>query len=423
MIALVLDVDNRTWGDFTSILLIHANTGEELRRLTHDLPVRGRDYVWSPKGDEVYARVGHGGLEQIYAIPIRGEPRQLTHGLRTHWNMSLSPDGRRLGYQTTDGYGRKDIRVLDLNTAEERIVLVLDEPANEFTLGEWRHVRWGSTNGVQPFGHLILPPHFDPNQQYAMIVDVHGGGEGSPLGFAGPITSGVAFGPLEWHAWAALGYIVFVPDYRSSGDYGPEVIAARYKSGKFGAIKDIDDIMSGTHFVISQGFVDPSRIAILGNSAGGQRVYILLTRNDLYAAAILNESISPDPVSIFIKLASGENTGGYPAGIFRQMYGGNLADFPDRYKTNYMFDSHRIKTPTLILLGNEELGGIYHMPNEVLYSILKQHNVPTRLIKFVEEGHAYSRPESAKLAFNEVRQWLEKHMPADLVDSRAAAVN
>jgi dipeptidyl aminopeptidase/acylaminoacyl peptidase len=411
MIALVLDVDNRTWDDFTSILLIDANTGEEMRRLTHDLPIKGKDYVWSVDGNEIYARVGHGGLEQIYAIPLRGRPRQLTCGMRRHFNMELSPNGRRLSYQTRDGYGRNDIRILDLNTGVEKIVLVLDDPAKDFRLGKWQHVRWDSTDAVEPFGYLITPPDFNSNRQYPMIVDVHSGGEGSRLYLNAPLTLGVASGPLEWHAWAALGYVVFVPDYRSTGDYGPEVIAARYRVGEFGAIKDIEDIVSGTRFVTSQGFVDPSRIAILGHSAGGQRVYILLTRHDLYAAAILNEAISPDPVSIFIKLASGANAGGYPAGVYRQMYGGELSEYPDRYKVNYMFDSYRIKTPTLIMLGNEKLGGIHHMPNEILYSILKQHDVPTRLLKFVEEGHTYSRPESAKLAFEEVRHWLGTHMP------------
>lgn len=421
MLALVLDVDNRTWSDFTSILLIDADTGEELRRLTYDLPVQGDDYVWSQKGDEVYARVGNGGLEQLYAIPLNGKPRQLTRGPRRHKSLRLSPDARRLSYRTIDGYGRKDIRVLDLATGEENTLLVLDAPADHFTLGEWRHIQWQSTDGIEPFGHLFLPPYFDSTRQYPMIVDVHGGGEGSRLSFRAPLTARVAPGPLEWHAWAALGYVVFVPDYRSSGDYGPEVIAARYRSGKLAAISDIDDILAGTSFVVQQGFVDASRVAILGNSAGGHRVYILLTRHDQFAAAILNEAIPPDPVSTFISLASGINTGGYPAGIFRQMFGGNLDDVPHRYKSNYMFDSYRITTPTLIMLGNEALGGTFHMPNEVLYSILSENDVPTRLIKFSEEGHAYSRPASARLAFNEMHRWLKRHMPAHR--SRADAVD
>lgn len=411
LIALVLDVDNRTWDDFQSLLLIDSMNGKELRRLTRNLPIWGEDYVWSQNGDEIYARVRSGGLDQVFAIPLDGNPRPLTNGARRHYNVSLSPDGSLLGYLTENGYGRKDVRVLDLETGLEKTILVLDEPEKDFILGEWRHVRWESTDGVRPYGYLILPANFSPKKKYPMIVDVHGGGEGSRLMLDAPLTLGTSRGPLEWHAWAALGYIVFVPDYRSTGNYGPRVISARYLIGEIGAIKDIEDIVSGTRYVIDQGFVNPFRVAVLGHSAGGQRVYILLTRHcRLFSAAILNEAISPDPVSTFIELASGKNTGGYPAAAYRQQYGGELAEFPERYKTNYMLDAYRIGTPTLIMLGNEKFGGIYHMPNEVLYSILKQYKVPTKLIKFVQEGHVYARRESVKLAFEEIRYWLESHM-------------
>lgn len=411
-IAVVLDADNRTWDDFQSILLIDAETGKELRRLTDKLPVLGDDYAWAHDGERIYARVRGGGLDQIYTFPLNGEPRALTRGARNHFNMELSPDGRRLSYQTEDGYGRKDIRVLDLDTGVETVVLVIDEPAKVFRLGEWCHIRWTSTDGVRPYGYLVLPPDLDPGQQYPIIVDIHGGGPGSRLYLFAPLTIRAARGPLEWHAWAALGYVVFVPDYRSTGDYGSDVLTARYKSGRIHAIKDVEDIISGVRFMMNQEFVDPDRVAVLGHSAGGKRAFIALTQHNCFAAAILNEAISLDPVSDFIRLSSGENTGSYPEGVFRQIYGGSLAKFPERYKANYIFDSYRIKTPTLIMLGNEKLGGIYHMPNEVVYSILKQQGVPSRMLKFVEEGHTYSRPESAKLAFEEVRRWLEVHMPA-----------
>jgi len=54
------------------------------------------------------------------------------------------------------------------------------------------------------------------------------------------------------------------------------------------------------------------------------------------------------------------------------------------------------------------------MPNEIMYSILKENDVPTRMLKFTEEGHIYTRPESAKLAFEEIRRWIETHMPVKL---------
>ena len=412
LIALVLDADNRTWSDFQSIILIDAETGEEVRRLTDDLPVLASP-VWAANGEEVYALVRGGGLDQIYSIPLEGEPRPLTHGPRRHFDLSISPDGRRLSYQTQDGYGQKDIRVLDLESGEEMTALVLDEPAKDFRLGDWRHIRWRSADGIRPYGYLILPPDFDPSMQYPMIVDVHGGGRGSRLYLSGPLTMGARAGPLEWHAWAALGYVVFVPDYRSTGDYGPDVIADMMKSGTIDAVKDVEDIGSGVRHMLRQGYIDRSRVALLGHSAGGQRAYILLTKeSEIFAAAILNEAIAPGPASSFIEITSGGNTGGYPASLLRRFYGGLLSEAPERYKENYLFDAYRVTTPTLFLLGAEDRGGVAHMPNEVIYSILKEYGVSARMLKFVEEGHNYVRPETAKLAFEEVRRWLDAHMPA-----------
>lgn len=404
--------DKRSWTDFAGIVLVCSETGRELKRLNPRLPIMGMDYLWSRNGDEIYIGVRHGANFQVYAIPLEGHPRQLTHGQRRHWKIDLSPDGRRLSYQTVDGYGRKDIRTLDIEGGQEEVVLIVDDPAEEFLLGHWQQVRWDSSDGVRPFGHVIKPAKFDPNHQYPMIVEVRGGGPGSGLVMGGALTAGVSYGPLEWHAWAALGYVVFVPDYRSAGEYGPGRGRERYKEGDLPTIQDIEDIVSGTRSMVDRGFVDPARIAILGHSAGGGRVHVLLTKHELYAAAIVNEAIPPDPVSRFISGNSGVHTGSIGTTVFRNAYGGALAEFPYRYKANYMFDHYRNKTPTLIMVGNEELGGMRHMPNEIMYTILRQHGVPTRLLKFVEEGHNYSRPESAKLAFEEVRRWLETHMPS-----------
>lgn len=409
-LAVVLDVDNRTWDDFQSLLLVDPGNGHELRRLTDDLPLLSGEYFWSRDGREVYVRARNGGLDQIYAIPLEGSPRKLTTGPRRHFDMDLSKDGHRLSYQTIDGYGRRDIRIMDIESERERVIKVLDAPDEEFTLGRWEQLRWPSTDGVNPFGFLITPPGFSASNQYPMIVSVHGGGPGSSLFLSSSLNGGKKLGPLVWHAWAAAGYVVFIPDYRSSGGYGPGVIADRYDAGELSAIRDIEDIDSGVDYVVDQGFVEPDKVAIYGHSAGGQRVYILLTRTKRYGAAAIHEATTPDPASNFIVYSSGEYTGGYPASVFRHNYGGTLAEAPGRYKANYMLDSYRNSTPTLIMLGNESLGGVSHMPNEVLFSILSQNDVPTRLVKFVNDGHNYKSVETARYAYDSMLAWFAEHL-------------
>lgn len=414
MIAVSLNVETRNWDEFQSFVLVDPATGQETRRLTRNLPILGDDYVWSRDGQELYARVRGGGLDQIWAIPLHGEPRQLTGGPRNHFEMDLSPDGLRLSYQTEDGYGRKDIRVLDLASGEEQIVYVIADPSAEYDLGAWRHIRWKSTDGVRPYGYLFLPPDFDDSRRYPMIVHVHGGGGGSRLSLRAPFSALTSPGPLEWHAWAALGYVVFAPDYRSTGDYGGAVIAKQQARHAFDGIPDMEDLVSGVRHMIDEGYVDPDRIALIGDSAGGRRVFQTLTRHsELFAAAILNEPTTPDPMSTVIRLSSGRYAGNMPAGVLDDLLNASFGEEPELFKTNYLFDAIDIKTPTLIMMGDEKAGGVLQWPYEVVYSILKSEGTPARMIAFPGQGHGYSDPAVAKLAFEETRRWLETHMPPE----------
>lgn len=406
-IAGVIDADNHNWTDFASLVLVNVATGE-VRRMTTDLSVR--DPIWSRDGREIYVLGRSGGLNQIWAVSLEGGLRQLTNDARRHFDARLSVDGRYLAYQTEDGYGRRDARMLDLNSGVERVAYVVEEPATRFRLGEWRHIRWPSRDGVHPYGHVFLPPDFDPSRRYPLIVDIHGGGPGSFLYLWAPFSMAVNPGPLEWHAWAAMGYVVLAPDYRSTGDYGPEPIRSRRERGAYSPIDDVDDVVSGVEYLIGEGFVDTDRIALIGHSAGGPRAYnAALARPDLFAALVVNEGVAPDPLLGNIQMLSGTMTGGAFIGMMQQHFNGTLADTPERFTLNTTFAAARMYTPTLIMTGAVEHGGIGAQSWEVIYSLLRGRGTPTRLLSFPELGHNYTTPQSASFAFEQARDWLNTH--------------
>ncbi len=412
-VALALDVDNRRWDDFVSLVVVDARSGE-LTRLTREHYVVPRSYAWSADGESLYFVARHGGLDQVFLAGLDGNVERITEGERRHYGLRLSPDGRRLSYQTEDGYGRKDIRVRSLASGEETVVAVLSDPAQEYRLGEFRHVRWRSTDGLDIWGFLFLPPDFDPERRYPLYVDVHGGGPGARLYLMGPLGIALTASPLEWHAWANLGYVVFVPDMRSSGEYGPEIAAARYAARDWdwgGIVKDAEDVETDTRWLLEQGFIDRERVAVFGHSAGGARVNWLLTRSDLYGAGIIHDAIPSGALPMTLAFTSGRRTGmgfdeGYLSGGLR------LADDPDVFTGGFLFDGYRSTTPTLIMVGDPDKGAIEPLSSEVLFSILRQYGVPAIMLRYVDEGQNQLSFASPLHRFGEIRRWLETHIPA-----------
>jgi dipeptidyl aminopeptidase/acylaminoacyl peptidase len=420
-IAVAVDVDDKRWTDYDSLVLVDAKSGE-LTRLTTEQDVNW-DYEWRRDGQTLYFEGRNGGLDQIYRVDLNSHVTRVTKDDRNHFDLRSSPDGRSLSYQTEDGEGRKDIRVLSTEREKESVIAIVADPVKEFRLGAFRHVRWKSTDGLSIWGFLILPPDFDPSRKYPLYVDVHGGGPGSPLSLVAPLGSTLSSSPLEWHAWAAEGYVVFVPDMRSSGEYGPDVAAARYAAIDWdfaGIQKDIEDIETGTHWVLDQGYIDPNRVAIFGYSAGGARVNLLLTRSTLYRAGIIFEAIPSGALPSTIWATTGERTGvGFDENFTSR--GKTFAQAPSVYTGGFLFEGYKSKTPTLILVGNPDKGACPTLSAEVLFSMLRQYKVPTRMVRYVDEGHGPMTVASALQRYNEIRKWLEMYIPPSPTTESALA--
>ncbi len=405
-IALALDVDLGKWDDYVSLVLIDSKSGE-LKKLTTSQYVQA--YVWAADGKSLYFTGRCGGLNQIYQVSIEGNVRQVTHGELAHSEIGLSFDGSWLSYQTSNGYAHKDIRVRSTHDDLERIIAVTADPGNDLRFGEFKQVKWRTHDGLDIFGYLFLPPDFDPNKKYPLYVDVHGGGPGSPLLLMGTLTST----PLEWHVWSALGYVVFVPDMRSSGEYGPRIAEKRYSTHTWdwtGIQEDVSDIESGTCWLIAQGYIDPKRVAVFGHSAGGGRVNLLLTRSHLYSAGIIHDQIPAGALPSMITNLSGKSTGtGFDENHLTN--GVKLMDNPSVYTNGFLFDGYKNHTPTLIMVGNPDKGAISPLSSEVLFSILRQYKVPTRMLRYIDDGHNPLTAASALHRYREIKNWLETYIP------------
>lgn len=406
-IALAFDTDTKIWRDFLSLMVFDLRD-DAVSRLTKKHYIAGR-YEWDRNGNCLYYTARNGGFASVRRACLNGNDEVIRQDELRHFNLSMSPDRRFLSYETENGYGQRTVRVLNLESGAETILYASQDFRKLFNLGSFSQIEFSARDGLQLNAFLIKPPDFEATLTYPMIVDVHGGGPGSRLYLQAPFTIGTRPGPLEWHAWAAMGFVVLVPDYRSTGTYGPEQAIERYSEVDFSGVNaDSRDILDATQSLFDHDFIDINRIGILGHSAGGARASVILARSDLFNAAVLNEATTAGPYETFLSQITGERTGSSFENFLGPMLGGRLSDRSNEYARTYLLELHQIETPTLILTGGSTpKRAVPSLTSEATFSILRQYDVPTRLVRFVDQGHVYSDPNSARLAFHMASDWFQ----------------
>ncbi|MBK7330277.1 MAG: prolyl oligopeptidase family serine peptidase [Dehalococcoidia bacterium] len=122
-------------------------------------------------------------------------------------------------------------------------------------------VSWKSFDGEQAHG-LYYPPAsegFEGIGAPPLIVIIHGG----------PTSQVVAGWAAQAQYFATRGYAVLFPNYRGSTGYGRDYMLKLRESW---GIYDVQDAKFGADALADRGMADPSRLVIMGGSAGGYTV-------------------------------------------------------------------------------------------------------------------------------------------------------
>lgn len=128
---------------------------------------------------------------------------------------------------------------------------------------------------------MCLPPNFDPNKKYPLIVYYYGGTTPTERGISNPYCA---------QLFASRDYVVYVINPSGTIGYGQEFSARHVNAwGK----RTADDIIEGTkQFCKEHPFVNDKKIGCLGASYGGFMTQYLQTQTDIFAAAVSHAGIS-----------------------------------------------------------------------------------------------------------------------------------
>jgi dipeptidyl aminopeptidase/acylaminoacyl peptidase len=256
-------------------------------------------------------------------------------------------------------------------------------------------VLWKSTDGTQVEGFLMFPHGYDPQRgTYPLIVMNHGGPHSA---------SGYGFS-FKNSLFAAHGYFVFLPNFRSSTGYGDA-----FKWGTWGAwgVKDGEDVISGIDHLVARYAVDRNRVGTTGHSYGGILTNWLITRYpDRFRAAIPGAGES----NWFSNFALSDIARTKETEFFGPPWDPRAREI--MLKQSPYLNSGGVKAATLFIHGEVD----YRVPLEgaiQLYTSLKKQGVPAKLIIYEGMPHGISGHwNNVHRMMHELRWWETYLEPA-----------
>ena len=262
----------------------------------------------------------------------------------------------------------------------------------KFEFSKMKPIRYKSRDGLTINGYLTLPK-MKIMENLPAVVLAHGG-------------------PWYRDKWgfnktvqllANRGYAVLQVNFRGSVGYGKEFWKKGFK--EWGGTMQ-DDVTDGVQWLIKQGIVDPSRIAIMGNSFGGYvALQGLVKTPDLYKCGISQSGITD--ITAFLETIPPTWT------PFRkmlyEMIGDPILDSTMLKANSPYYNSEKITAPILIAHGAND-SKIKLTQVDAFVKKLTDNEVEVKYIVKDDEGHGFKKEENRIEYYREVETFLAKHL-------------
>ncbi len=364
----------------------------ELQVLTGDFDRSVRDFDLSADGRTAYMNAHDRGHTRLFAMPsgggavrhldadspgVYGAPQVAGDALITIWQSGVVPaEVVRVDPKDGDRTALTDVNV---------------ERAAGLDRHEFRSFWFTSSKGREIHNWLVLPPDFDENEQYPLVLFIHGG----------PFSSSLDADHVRWspHLLAAPGYVVLLTDYTGSVGYGAEF--SRNIEGD--PLKTPGEELVEAADVATQrfSFIDPERQAASGASYGGHLVNWLLATTDRFDALVGHAGLVDleGQYSTSDVIYHRERMNGGPAW-------GDSPVWEEQSPSSYVGN---FSTPTMLTIGERD----YRVPiNQTIaaWSYLQRMQVPSRLLVFHDADHWIMQGKEAKYFWQEVHAWLAEYL-------------
>jgi dipeptidyl aminopeptidase/acylaminoacyl peptidase len=389
--------DSNEEGDFyynDKIFLVPAGGGDATVLLP-DLPYEVPGANWSSDGEAVAFLANTGVRQDLFLADVNTrEVTRLTTGDHSLGSVSYNPLNNRAVFGIQERTNAGDIWVMETEAGARptRVTHIFDYLDETFLLPRQEAVQWEGEDGVTVEGLLFYPLDYQEGRRYPLIVQTHGGPAASDKFQYGYSSNYI-------QVLAAKGYFVFKPNYRGSTGYGDPFLRDMVGHYFNQAHKDV---MTGVDYLIDRGLVDGDRMGKMGWSGGGHMTNKIITYTNRFKAAS-----SGAGASNWISMYAQSDVRVYRTPWFGANPWEEGAPIDVYWEHSPLKYVHNVTTPTLILVGEEDLR--VPMPQSVeMYRALKALDVPVHLYVAPRQPHGWQELYHRLFKANVEMDWWER---------------
>ncbi|MBK9170585.1 MAG: S9 family peptidase [Bryobacterales bacterium] len=349
-------------------------------------------FALAPDGRTVYVLAGDAGHDRIFALPSAGgAPRPVFEAAAGNY-ANLGVAGTAIIATWESAAHPPEVVRIDPGAREHRQLTRFAAPAaGAIDLPPLREFWFTSKRGKKIHSFLALPPAFDENRKYPLLVLMHGG----------PHAMWKDQFVIRWnyHLLAAPGYVVLLTNYTGSTGFG-ESFARQIQGDPLKGPGE--EIVEAAHEAARRfSFIDGEKQAAAGASYGGHLANWMQATTTHFKCLIGHAGL----ISLEGQWATSDviyhrevNNGGPPwegSPVWNDQS-------PIQFAKNF-------RTPMLLTVGEKD----YRVPmNETLaaWSVLQRLNIPSRLIVFPEANHWIQRGEDSRFFYEQVHAWLGEYL-------------
>jgi len=370
--------------------------GSDRRILSGDLDRSLSDPVWAANGRSIYVSYLDSGETIVARMGLDGEVQEVAEdggGLAvgrpyTGSMHSVASDGT-VAFTHASPTRLADVAVQTAGSDAQRLTRLNDDLLPHRTLGDLEEITWTAEDGRTIQGWVVQPPNFDAEQEYPLLLEIHGG----PIASYGPMFS------AEMQLYAAAGYVVLYANPRGSTGYGEEFANLLYHDFPGG---DYGDLMAGVDAVLGTGVIDRDRLYVAGGSAGGTMTAWIIGSTNRFRAAAVHKPV----MNWYSKTLVADNY--YAYADYR--YPGHAWENSEKYlEESPVSLVGNVETPTITIVGTDDLRTPLSEAKQ-MYHALKVRQIDAALVEIPGASHGIAaRPSqlAAKIAYT--LAWFERY--------------